>query len=55
MPTHGTCCRVPSDLDRFERVYERLATHHENSALQGNLMRYLVAFGRRDAGLQPGF
>jgi len=44
---HEICCRVPSDLDRFERVYERLAAEHQNGFLQDNLMRYLVAFGRR--------
>ena len=46
--THETCCRVPTDLDRFERVYERLAAERRDDFLQDNLMRYLVAFGRRD-------
>lgn len=47
-PSHGSCCRIPHDLDRFERVFERLAAHHENNFLQDNLRRYLVAYGRRD-------
>jgi hypothetical protein len=52
---HETCCRVPHELDRFERVYQRLAAGHENNFLQTNLLRYLVAYGRRDEGWQPGF
>lgn len=47
VPTHGTCCRVPDDLDRFERVFERLSEQHDNEALRKNLLRYLVAYGRR--------
>ena len=55
IPTHGTCCRIPQDLDRFERVYERLSAHHENDFLQLNLMRYLIAYGRRSEHMwQPG-
>ncbi|MBC7908804.1 MAG: hypothetical protein H7Y60_18920 [Rhodospirillaceae bacterium] len=54
VPTHGVCCRIPHDLDRFERVYERLSGHGENTFLQVNLLRYLVAYGRRDENLwQP--
>lgn len=56
VPSHGTCCRIPHDLDRFERVYERLSAHHQNAFLQGSLLRYLVAYGRRDGTVfQPGF
>jgi hypothetical protein len=47
VPSHGTCCRVPDDLDRFERVFERLASVRHNTYLQENLLRYLVAYGRR--------
>lgn len=47
VPVHGTCCRVPDDLDRFERVFERLTDHDDNEYLRGNLLRYLVAYGRR--------
>jgi|AGTN01.3.fsa_nt_gi hypothetical protein len=47
IPKHGSCCRVPSDMDRFERVYERLDALHENPFLRENLRRYLVAYGRR--------
>lgn len=47
VPSHGTCCRVPDDLDRFERVFERLTVQHDNEFLRENLLRYLVAYGRR--------
>lgn len=47
VPSHGTCCRVPDDLDRFERVFERLAEQDDNEFLRDCLMRYLVAYGRR--------
>lgn len=47
VPSHGTCCRVPDDLDRFERVFQRLADHGDNEFLRENLLRYLVAYGRR--------
>lgn len=47
VPSHGTCCRVPDDLDRFERVFQRLVDEDDNSFLRLNLMRYLVAYGRR--------
>ncbi|MGE5514907.1 MAG: hypothetical protein ACM31D_03705 [Bacteroidota bacterium] len=58
VPSHGTCCRVPDDLDRFERVFERLAEHDDNEFLRDCLMRYLVAYGRRsdddfDLAAQP--
>lgn len=46
MPTHGSCCRVPGDLDRFERVYRRLSEDQANPFLQKSLLRYLHAFGR---------
>lgn len=49
VPSHGTCCRVPEDLDRFERVFERLTEAHDNEFLRENLLRYLVAYGRRSA------
>lgn len=56
---HESCCRVPEDLNRFERVFERLAADHHNDFLQENLLRYLVAYGRREipaaALLQPAF
>lgn len=47
LPHHDGACRVPQDLDRFERVYDRLNHTHLNSTLRHNLMRYLVSFGRR--------
>lgn len=47
VPSHGTCCRVPEDLDRFERVFQRLSEAHDNDFLCENLLRYLVAYGRR--------
>lgn len=46
LPTHGQCCRVPGDLDRFERVYSRLSADHHNPYLEGCLLRHLTAFGR---------
>lgn len=49
VPSHGTCCRVPDDLDRFERVFQRLSDD-DNAFLRDNLLRYLVAYGRRDDG-----
>lgn len=53
VPRHGTCCRVPDDLDRFERVLERLSHQPDKHFLLENLERYLVAYGRRD-GLDMG-
>lgn len=50
VPSHGTCCRVPDDLDRFERVFQRLADHGDNQFLRDSLLRYLVAYGRRSDG-----
>lgn len=50
VPSHHACCRVPSDLDRFERVYDRLDALHENPFLRDNLRRYLVAYGRWQEG-----
>lgn len=46
---HCACCRVPADLDRFERVYDRLAVTHTFARLEDRLAYYLHAFGRRDA------
>lgn len=46
VPSHGSCCRVPNDLDRFERVFQRLSDLEDNDFLRENLMRYLVAYGR---------
>ncbi|MGE5545634.1 MAG: hypothetical protein ACM33T_01955 [Solirubrobacterales bacterium] len=46
LPAHGQCCRVPVDLDRFERVYHLLDSDHHNEFLQHNLARHLKAFGR---------
>lgn len=50
VPCHGTCCRVPGDLERFERVFDRVADQPNKHFLQENLLRYLVAYGRRPAG-----
>lgn len=46
IPTHGSCCRVPVDLDRFERVSGRLAADHHNDYLLDQLRRHLTEFGR---------
>lgn len=56
VPSHRSCCRVPSDLDRFERVYDHLSLMRENPFLRENLRRYLVAYGRwNDSAWAPGF
>ena len=53
LPEHRHDCRVPSDLDRFERIHDLLNSHPEKSFLRQNLMRHLVSFGRRaDAALR---
>lgn len=46
LPGHGECCRVPDDLDRFERVSSRLASDHHNDYLLTQLRRHLTEFGR---------
>lgn len=53
VPSHGTCCRVPEDLDRFERVLRRLSDDPEKMFLLENIERYLVAYGRRSMAPQP--
>jgi len=53
LPAHGGCCRVPNDLERFERVYHRLADEHRNEFLQESLVRHLEAFGYESMWLQP--
>lgn len=53
VPRHGTCCRVPDDLDRFERVFARLSDHPDKHFLTVNLLRYLVAYGRLPDDAQP--
>lgn len=47
LPHHAGDCRVPMDLDRFERVHDRLTDARANAPLRRNLLRYLVSFGRR--------
>lgn len=53
LPAHGQCCRVPDDLVRFERVYQRLAGEHRNEFLQESLARYLEAFGYEGIWIHP--
>lgn len=48
LPSHQHDCRVPGDLDRFERIHDLLNNRPEKSFLRQNLMRHLVWFGRRD-------
>lgn len=43
---HGDCCRVPAELDRFERVLDRLSLSHEYDSLEDRLAYYLREFGR---------
>jgi hypothetical protein len=45
--SHGPCCRVPAELDRFERVFERLSTRRHHDSLESRLAYYLHEFGRR--------
>lgn len=47
LPNHQSECRVPGDLDRFERIHDLLDNRPEKSFLRQNLMRHLVSFGRR--------
>lgn len=47
LPLHGSCCRVPEDLKRWERVHDMLSHNHRNDFLQHKLHDYLVEFGRR--------
>jgi hypothetical protein len=45
-PHHDSDCRVPRELDRFERVLDRLSGEHRCDCLTDSLERFLVAFGR---------
>ena len=45
-PHHDSGCRVPGDLDRFERVLNRLSGQCRHDPLTDSLARLLVAFGR---------
>ena len=47
LPHHHPECRVPGDLDRFERIHDLLGGRPDKSFLRQNLMRHLVTFGRR--------
>ncbi|OJX71777.1 hypothetical protein [Magnetospirillum sp. 64-120] len=45
-PNHAEHCRVPGDMDRFERIHALLDSRPDKRFLQSNLQRYLVTFGR---------
>ena len=45
-PHHDAECRVPPELDRFERVLDRLSGEQRHDPLTDNLERVLIAFGR---------
>ena len=47
LPHHDEGCRVPGDLDRFERIHDLLHGTGDKAFLRQNLMRHLVSFGRR--------
>ena len=47
LPNHHQECRVPGDLDRFERIHDLLGNRPDKKFLRQNLMRHLVSFGRR--------
>lgn len=49
LPHHAPDCRVPGDLDRFERIHDLLRGRADKQDLRHNLMRHLVSFGRRAA------
>ena len=46
LPHHDGQCRVPGDLDRFERIHALLRSHPDKNFLRQNLMRHLISFGR---------
>ncbi len=46
LPHHDSDCRVPGDLDRLERVLDRLSGQHRRDPLTDSLERVLVTFGR---------
>lgn len=50
VPGHGSCCRVPAELDRFQRVVARLSTTHCYRDLEDRLAYYLRQYGRAEAG-----
>lgn len=45
-PDHAAKCRVPGDLDRFERIHALLDNRPDKHFLRVNLKRYLESFGR---------
>jgi len=45
-PDHDAECRVPGDMDRFERIHSLLGNRPDKRFLCSNLERYLVTFGR---------
>lgn len=47
LPNHDQGCRVPGDMDRFERIHDLLGNRPDKKFLLQNLMRHLVHFGRR--------
>lgn len=55
VPRHGECCRVPAELDRFQRVFTRLTADHRFNNLEDRLAYYLREFGRVDATGVGGF
>lgn len=50
LPDHGTCCRVPEDLERMERVRDLLERTRRNDFLQHKIEAYLVEFGHWPSG-----
>lgn len=48
-PHHRADCRIPSDLDLFERVYRRLTAEGRGQVLAENLLRFLRINGRMAA------
>ena len=54
VPHHRAGCRVPGDLDRFERINALLEAANQKPFLRQNLMRHLVWFGRCGSPLAQG-
>jgi len=46
IPNHDCDCRVSDSLDRFERVWRRLAAERREPVLQASLIRQLGRHGR---------
>jgi hypothetical protein len=53
LSAHSDSCRVPPELDRFERVHARLSNAEDKTILCRSLARHLAHY-QRWAGLDGG-